>query len=360
MKRLKENFNKGNILIIGAGVIGKFNAIELTELGYTVTIVDPADHKNSSNAALGLLMGNMYQKRNGRGWMLRKTSLELWPKWIRFLQKFNKKLNIEKPLIQLTTNELKFTKLEKFANENIHQGLEVLKKDSQIVENINKAFQISNLQGLISYKDGRIDPISLLETLDIYIKYKNINFLKDEIVNIKRSNNQWIAKASDNHEIKSDAIILCNSLNASNLLSNEILKVRLRPVLGQAIEVCIDEKEINLLSLPKHFNINGKNILPISKNKIIIGSTDEYSTQPEETVFEKLTDFLEIKPKWLRKEKISKKWFGVRSRPEGESAPILVSIDKRLILCTGFYKNGILLAPACADWVSNELKKHLI
>ena len=105
MKSLKENFQKANIVIIGSGIIGKFNALELSELGFQVTIIDPIELQNSSYAALGLLMGNMYQKRRGRSWDLRKQSIELWPKWITYIQKFNYELNIEKPLIQLTTND---------------------------------------------------------------------------------------------------------------------------------------------------------------------------------------------------------------------------------------------------------------
>jgi len=34
MKSLKENFQKVHIVIIGAGIIGKFNALELSELGF--------------------------------------------------------------------------------------------------------------------------------------------------------------------------------------------------------------------------------------------------------------------------------------------------------------------------------------
>ena len=47
MKRLNENFHKPHVLIVGAGIIGKFNAIELAELGYEITITDPALDKNS-------------------------------------------------------------------------------------------------------------------------------------------------------------------------------------------------------------------------------------------------------------------------------------------------------------------------
>ena len=359
MKSLKENFQKAHIVIIGSGIIGKFNALELSELGFQVTIIDPTQHQNSSNAALGLLMGNMYQKRRGRSWDLRKQSIELWPQWITFLQKFNCELNIEKPLIQLTTDEEKFKKLEKFVCENNDQNLRILERDSIFINNINKAFQTKNIKGMISFKDGRINPFSLLQTLDKYLKHKKVNYLREEIVKIRKSNNQWISTTKNNENIKSDMVILCNSLKAIDLIDSLSHNIKLKPVLGQAMEIEINDAEVDLLSLPKQFNINGKNIIPKSKNKLIIGSTDEYSTNPEKNIFEKLTNFLDKKPNWLEKGKISKKWYGIRSRPDGEPSPIMKNLEDGLIICTGFYKNGILLAPACSKWVANEIKNYL-
>ena len=359
MKSLKENFHKTHILIIGSGIIGKFNALELSELGFQITIIDPAQHKNSSNAALGLLMGHMYQKRKGRSWALRKLSIELWPKWLEFLQEFNNELEITKPLIQLTTNEEKFRKLEKFINENKAQGLRILDNDSLPIKNINKAFQTKNIKGMISFKDGRINAVSLLRTLDTYLKNKKVSFLEDKIIKIRKSKKQWIAESKTKKEIKSDVIILCNSLNTIDLIDNLSHGIKLKPVLGQAIEVGINDKEVDLLSLPKQFNINGKNIIPISKNKLIIGSTDEYHTKPEKDIFEKLTNFIDKKPTWLKKGHITKQWSGIRSRPDGEPSPIMKNLEDGLIICTGFYKNGILLAPACSKWVANEIKNYL-
>ena len=358
MKTLKENYQKPHILIIGAGIIGKFNAIELSELGYQITIADPAIDKNSSSAALGILMGNIYQKRSGRSWMLRKQSLELWPEWIKLLQEFKAELQIKKPLIQLTTNNTKFERLKKFVNENTNQGLEILEEESIVIKKINNTFKTKNLKGVISHKDGRIDPPTLLDTLNIYLKNKKVKFLKDEIIEIKRLNKKWIAASRSNYEIKTDAIILCNSFDALNLLVDKPHKIKLKQVLGQAIEVVTSLDEVNFLSLPKHFNIDGKNIIPITKNKIIIGSTDEYCEKPEENVFEKLTDFIENKPSWLSKERVTRKWFGIRSRPEGEPSPIQKNLENGLIICTGFYKNGFLLAPSCSRWVANELNKY--
>ena len=358
MKSLKENFQKTHIVIIGSGIIGKFNALELSELGFCVTIIDPAKHKNSSNAALGLLMGNMYQKRKGRSWELRKQSIELWPKWINFLRRFNGELNIEKPLIQLTTSEEKFKKLKQFINEVDDQDLKILEEDSIFIKNINKAFQTRKIKGMISFKDGRINASLLLETLDKFLKHKKINFLKEEIIKIRKSNNQWVSATANNAEIKSDMVILCNSLKAVNLIGS-ISHIKLKPVIGQAIEVKINDAEVDLFSLPKQFNIDGINIIPKSKNKLIIGSTDEYSTKPEENIFKNLTNFLDKKPSWLMKGEISKKWHGIRSRPVGEPSPIMKKLEDGLIICTGFYKNGILLAPACSRWVANEIKNYL-
>ena len=360
MKGLKKSFQKPHILIVGAGIIGKFNALELSELGYHITIIDPSLDKNSSSAALGLLMGNIYQKRNGRSWELRKKSIELWPKWIKLLNKFNKELTIEKPLIQLTTNEKKFVKLKEFAMNNIDQGLEILDENSIFIKNINKTFQTKNLKGLISKRDGKIDAISLLKTLNLCLKFKKINFLKDEIINIQKIKNQWIATSKTSNKIKVDAIILCNSLNALKLINPTKYKVKLKPVLGQVIELCTYEKGINFLSLPKHFNIDGKNMIPLTKNKIIIGSTDEYDYKPRENIFEQLTDHIENKPIWLTEKIITRKWYGIRSKPEGEPSPILKNLEDGLILCTGLYKNGFLLAPICSHWVSNELNKYFV
>ena len=86
-------------------------------------------------------------------------------------------------------------------------------------------------------------------------------------------------------------VILCNSLKAIDLIDSLSHNIKLKPVLGQAMEIDINDAEVDLLSLPKQFNINGKNIIPKSKNKLIIGSTDEYSTKPEENTFGKTHKF---------------------------------------------------------------------
>ena len=360
MKSVKENLQQIHILIIGSGIIGKFNAVELSKLGYKITISDPNKIHNSSTAALGLLMGKIYQKRSGRSWELRKKSLELWPKWIKTLQKYNKDLIINKPLMQLTTNEEKFENLKKFVLDNPNDNLQILEKDSIYIQNIKKIFNNNDLSGIISFEDGRIDPKILLNTLDNYLLANHVNIITDEVLKIKKIKNNWISTFKKEADLLTDLVIVCNSLDSLKLINKELIGINLKPVLGQALEISCDDKAVNFLSLPKHFSINNKNLIPISNNKLIIGSTDEYNqTKTSLNKLNELIEFINEKPKWLTRNRISNTWFGIRSRPEGMPSPILKSIDKGLILCTGFYKNGILLAPACSQWTSNEIKKHI-
>jgi len=359
MNKAKDKFNKIKIIIVGSGIIGKSNAFELSNYGFDITIVDQNEINNSSYAALGILMGKIYQKRKGRSWALRQKSLELWPKWIKILQNYNSSLRIEKPLFQLTNRIEKFKKLTIFANNYPHDDLEIVEANSNILNPINKIFKGNNLQGIISHQDGRIDPRVLLETLNIALKSKNIKTINNQIIKIEKNNKKWHLRLKTGEVLISEIVILCNSLDSLKLINPKIYDIKLKPVLGQAIEIFHDEKNTNFLSLPKLLNINGRNFVTLSREKIIIGSTDEYNLKPEEFYLNELIEFLEQKPNWLNKKNITKKWFGIRSRPEGEPSPLLKSLDKGLILCSGFYKNGILLAPSCSHWVSEEVKKHI-
>jgi len=304
-------------------------------------------------------MGNIYQKRKGRSWDLRRRSLELWPVWLDILKRYDSELKIEKPLLQLTTDLRKFQRLVEFASNYPKDDFEILAKDSHLLNQVNKVFKKNNLQGLISYKDGRINPSILLKTLDTALSAKDIKQLNNQITSIKKDKNRWISELKTGESITNEIIILCNSLDSLMLIDREKYRFKLKPVIGQGIEIICEDKKINFLSLPQHFSINGKNLIPLSQNKIIIGSTDEYSFKPKEEYINELINFVKYKPYWLDKKNISKNWFGIRSRPEGQPSPILQSLEEGLIICSGFYKNGFLLAPACSNWISKEIWKHL-
>ena len=356
---LRKNKHNEHVLIVGSGVVGKFSALELSKLGFKITIADPHEEKSCSRASLGILMGKIYQKRKGRSWLLRKQSMRLWQNWLEILKNYNYKLEIEKPLYQLTTDEKKFEKLKNFVLNNPNDNLDIIERDSKLIKNIQSIFKGNQIRGIVSYDDGRINPIDLLNTINTYLKTIDIEQINEEIVKIHNTNNKWVAISKGGSEIYPDIIVLCNSLNAEKLINLKKFNIKFKPVLGQGIELFCKNDSVDFKLLPKIFSINGKNIIPIDSKKIIIGSTDEMSEVPREEKIKELLEFFENTPSWLSEENILKKWYGIRSRPVGEPSPILKSLEKGLILCSGFYKNGILLSPACAEWLKNEILEHI-
>ena len=356
---LRKNSHNEHILIVGSGIIGKFSALEISKLGFRITIADPSEKSSCSRASLGILMGKIYQKRKGRSWVLRKESIKLWQDWMEILKKYNHKLEIEKPLFQLTTDEKKFEKLKNFVMKNPNDNLKIIEQDSHLIKNIQSIFKENSIRGIVSYEDGRINPIHLLDTMNIYLKKFNIKQIKEGIIKIEKHKNQWIALTSSGAEIYPDIIILCNSLSAQKLVDLQKFDIKFRPILGQGIELHCKNELVDFTLLPKVFSINGKNIIPIDSQKIIIGSTDEMNKFPTKEKINDLLEILENNPSWLTDKNITYKWYGIRSRPEGQPSPVLKSLEQGLIICSGFYKNGILLSPACANWLKNEILKHI-
>jgi glycine/D-amino acid oxidase-like deaminating enzyme len=48
-------------------------------------------------------------------------------------------------------------------------------------------------------------------------------------------------------------------------------------------------------------------------------------------------------------------WQGLRCRPQGRPAPVLEEPEPGLLVASGHYRNGLLLAPATAAWVCGRI-----
>ena len=60
-------------------------------------------------------------------------------------------------------------------------------------------------------------------------------------------------------------------------------------------------------------------------------------------------------PDWLRAATPLRHWQGLRARPVGRPAPLLEQLEPGLLLLSGHYRNGVLLAPARAEWAADQI-----
>ncbi len=362
----KEN---KKITVIGGGVIGSATAWHLADLGYNVQIIDPQFDQvvnrsgglNGSQASLGILMGYVFTKNKGRAWQLRKRSMELWPTWICKLDSTETPLKLAKPLIKLASSSIEAAQMEDLIKQRPHSGLELL-KEKYSSKVISHPWPESNYGGIISHGDGYINPLKLLLNLQNKLTKLKVQKIASSVCSIARgstkTNLKWELYLSNGLTINTNNLVICTAIGTSKLLKNLGYDILMEPILGQALEVELQSSNKDWNGWPAVLMSQGVNFIPHKKNRIIIGATLEPGHKANINCLQAMLKLNGVAPDWLLSASIINQWEGVRAKPVGKPAPLLETLEPGLIIATAHYRNGILLAPASAEWVGQEVNKQ--
>ncbi len=302
-------------------------------------------------------MGYIFRRTKGRAWLLREQSMNIWPKWINQLKTFDSSIEITTPLALLakTKEESNFMKI--LANEKKEYGVEFSKGCSEIWP--KKELPEGHFGGLVSHQDGRIDPKKLQKCLANALNENNVRTLENKVVCIKRNDinksNKWKIITEEGIEFEHDTIVVCAALGSEELIKPLGHPLKTKAVLGQAVEIELKDNIQNWSKWPAVLVFNGINLIPRKENELILGATLENSIQPSQTILQNMLLFNGMSPNWLKEASVKNCWYGLRCKPMNEPAPILKILEDGLILATAHYRNGILLAPATAEWVGKQI-----
>ena len=348
-------------------MIGRLTAWRLAKEGYEVVLTDPLIGKidqgksrsNGTNASLGVLMGFVYRRNSGRGWRLRLKSMELWHKWIKELNNQKLQIKVKTPLMQLARSDKEAFLMQELAKQRKDYKVEF---KSEIKRSNKNHFIENNFGGLISYNDGVINPIDLQDCLYKKLNEESVNILKKAVISIKQytslNNKYWSIKFSRGESITVNKVVLCCALGSNNIIKQLGYEDIIKPVLGQALEIELKLKHETWQNWPAILSFNGINLIPNGIGKLIIGATlepGEYSSMMKLNELKLLNGFA---PNWIIESKVLREWKGLRAMPINQPAPILKKLEKGLFLATGHYRNGLLLAPATAEWVIDQIKNE--
>ncbi len=353
--------SKKKIAVIGGGIIGSITTWYLTNNGQDVVLIDPALKEpinrfgmlNGSSASLGVLMGHVYRRSTGRSWQLRRRSMELWPDWVSKLKTTKFPLKIEYPLVQLASSEKEATILKNLSQDPTRVGLELLNENS--FNNLSRSFPGKHFGGLISHLDGRIDPLQLqsclidsFNKLQVKLVYEKV---KSVIRRSKLNQKRWQIQFFNGKTISSDYVVLCASMGVKNLLKPLGYTRDIEPILGQALEMHLADNKVNWTGWPAVLINQGINIIPQEANTFLLGATLEPGIHPNIRAINEMKEMKGTAPKWLKNASTKHLWYALRGRPIDRAAPILEKLEDGLIIATGHYRNGVLLAPATAEWI---------
>ncbi len=356
--------NTQEITVIGGGAIGQSVAWHLARLGHEVKLIDPQLNKpiarsgeiNGSTASLGVLMGNLCRRSTGRNWKLRQRSMVLWQKWVNLLSTSQYPLNLKTPLVRLANSEKEANYMKQLAREKKIFGIELLR--NELTTQDSRLWPSHPWGGLISHRDGRIDPINLQYCLLNALANHNVQQIPESVLSLKRgSKYRWKIAITNGTSFDQDTVIICASLGSEALIQPLGHSRPMSPVLGQALKLEIKPDNKNWSGWPSVLIAEGINIIPSAKNVILMGATIEPGKIPDSANLRKMKAINGSAPLWLQESSELNQWSGLRGRPIERAAPLLEQLEPGLILATGHYRNGILLAPVTAEWVGEKIAK---
>lgn len=340
-------------------MVGFSVAWHLQRIGHQVTIFDPqlrqAQTENAgSSAALGLLMTRVFRRSRGRGWKLRQQSHTLWRQWRETLQQRGHDLPFRPGLLQLASNAPEQEAQAQLAGQR--EDLRLL--EATELEQLRPLIPQPCLGGLLSPEDGQLDPIPAMRALLADGERLGLALNPSRVDGLERGDaGRWRVRCVSKDAGNFEWAVLCAGLGSSALLEPLGHERPQLPVLGQALELQLAEGAQGPSNWPGSLSWSGINLVPRPGGRLWLGATveiDQRQGQPQE--LQALRELNGQAPPWLKRATVLRQWQGLRARPLGRPAPLLEQLEPGLLLASGHYRNGVLLAPASATWVADQIE----
>ncbi|MFZ9229496.1 MAG: NAD(P)/FAD-dependent oxidoreductase [Prochlorococcaceae cyanobacterium] len=348
---------------MGGGIIGRTAAWHLLQRGHEVSLVDPdlgcQRPDSGSAAALGLLMAQVFHRASGRAWRLRQRSLSLWEQWIAQLQERGHPVAFKRGLLLLASSANELERQQALVAERQAMGMALELWPAERLKALQPALPQAT-GALWSPADGQIDPLLVLQALSDELLRGGASLHQQSAVDLKAlSQGHWQVQLSDGNSLHSAMVVLCAGSGTAPLLQSLGLAPALEPVLGQAVELCSNKADAPWSwspDWPAAAVWQGINLVPRPKGQLWLGATLEPGHQAGAAALETMTSLNGHAPGWLQQCQRLRQWQGLRMRPQGRPAPWLEPLAPGLLLAAGHYRNGLLLAPATAEWISAQVE----
>jgi glycine/D-amino acid oxidase-like deaminating enzyme len=362
-----------DINIIGCGVVGAAIAYKLsktnreTHQGVRIRAFEanPAPAMGATGASLGLLMGACSSKAKGDLVSLRLASLRMYD---RLIDELIAQTNL--PILYNRQGILNFyrspviSKMRSLVEIRETQGfaLHWLER-SEILASFPK-FQADG--ALFSPCDRAVHPVQLVNALVAAATQNGVQFHWQTPIQDLET-----LVMGDRADVAADVTVIASGMGSNALVANFFEKPvnadapsadLLHPVGGQALRVRVPD--LNLAAIIHAENpdesyeiLNDFNIVPLGNDHYWLGATVEFERSPIPNN-ENVALLLDAAKFWcpaFAKAEVMETWAGDRPRPEAAKAPIIgfLSTQPQLLLATGHYRNGVMMAPVTAQIVSD-------
>lgn len=347
--------------------MGAAIAYELSQSSHlSVTVVEqqlgPA--QAATGAALGVLMGAISQKPKGNNLTMRLFGIQQYNQWVPRLEAVTgRKIPFnQQGILRLCFVGEELERWQTLAQIRQQQGWELQICDRAFLAANYPQLNLERVIGAIySPADRQVDPTALTQALVLAAQQQGATIHFNTQVATIVPLDAKVRIDTSQGAIEADWLIIAAGIGATALTKPFPPPTDIRPVLGQAIRI----KFPTPLELPHQQPvITGEDVhlVPLGADEYWIGATVEFPPEGKNPAELLQPDSEQLRTVWqqaismcpaLERATILHQWYGLRPRPEGRPAPIIEALPghPNIILATGHYRNGVLLAPATAQKV---------
>lgn len=352
--------NTFDVAIVGGGLIGAAAALELRARKLAVVLLDRQQPgREASWAAAGMLAPGPDDPRSIALVPLAKKSLELYPEFIAAVERASRRSTgfMRQPTLQAFFGSSGESERDEFVAGHKRLGLSaeaILVSSARELESslgpaITAAAQLP--------EEATVDPRLLTDATVLAAAAQGVEIRANcGVTGLRREGGRCVGIVTETAEIAAGHVLLAAGCFSSVALPEIACYAPTRPVRGQML--ALRHPRVKLGRVLR--SANGY-LVPRVDGRILAGSTLEDAgfekVVTQEGVRKIMAAALDLVPALVDAE-VVEMWAGLRPGSP-DDLPILGPSDiEGLLVATGHYRNGILLAPVTAKlvaaWISGE------
>lgn len=339
------------VIIVGGGIMGLSIAVELRKRDPVEVLVleKSVPGAEASTAAAGMLAPQFEAEKPGPMLELALLSRMAWPKFATELKELSGGVDtayLSSGGLQLAFNDDEVHALDaKVSWQRAHE----LRAELLSAAELRALEPQVNPQALAAASfpdDHQVDPRRLLPALAVAATRLGAQFKSGTVNSLVRKNDRVTGVVVDGETLEADLVILAAGAWSGLVAGADVDAARVKPMRGQMAEIQLRAPVLShLVKSARGY------VVPRTDGRLIIGSTMEMVGFDKSVTAAGLAKLLnaaiEMVPA-LAQASVVQSWAGLRPWTDDQLPFIGEGPTPGLLLATGHFRNGILLAPITA------------
>jgi glycine oxidase len=349
-------------IIVGAGIIGLSIGWRASQLGLSVLVLDRSDPPDGASAVAAGMLAPVTEAAFGEDALLR-LNLESARRWPGFAEELSMSTGVdlaghEPGILHIALDRDQSEALRRLFDYQQSLGLEADWLTSSACRRLEPGLHPSTRSGILAHGDAAVDPRRVVEALLVSLKAAGgIVRLGVEVAEVLGGPDPAVLLTTGEVVEAGTVVVAAGPWSGRLPGMPSYVDKAVRPVKGQILRL----RQTASLPVPVRHVLRTEEVylVPRPGGEVVVGATVEergFDTAPTAGgVFELLRAGNELLP-GIREMELVEVSSGLRPGTP-DNAPLLGLVVPGLVVATGHYRNGVLLAPVTADGIAELLAK---